>query len=206
VQIDWILLIYSLPSHPSRKRAYVWRELKKLGAIYLRDGVALLPRNTAVDRRLGDVAERIQEYAGTVELVLSPAFLNRQPERFVDRFNADRTDEYRELHHECVHFLRDVLEDVDAATFGFPDVDKLDNDLHRLQRWLGQVRERDYFDAPGLDRVEDMLAKCERAFEQFASRASEREKRPLPVQSEDVFERLGGPANVPNAQDPELPL
>jgi hypothetical protein len=37
------LLIYSVPAEPSRKRAYVWREVKKLGAIYLRDGVCIQP-------------------------------------------------------------------------------------------------------------------------------------------------------------------
>ena len=41
---DWLLLIYTVPSQPSRLRATVWRELKKAGAVYLRDGVAILPQ------------------------------------------------------------------------------------------------------------------------------------------------------------------
>src|SRR5438309_7457883 len=52
VSVEWLLLIYTLPSQPSRKRAYVWRELKKVGAVYLRDGVAILPRRPDLEERL----------------------------------------------------------------------------------------------------------------------------------------------------------
>ena len=41
--VQWLVLIYTLPPEPTRKRAFVWRELKKIGAVYLRDGVCLLP-------------------------------------------------------------------------------------------------------------------------------------------------------------------
>ena len=37
---SWLLLIYTVPSQPSRKRAAVWRDVKKAGAVYLRDGRA----------------------------------------------------------------------------------------------------------------------------------------------------------------------
>ena len=40
---DWLLLIYTVPAEPTRKRAFIWRELKKVGAPYLRDGVCILP-------------------------------------------------------------------------------------------------------------------------------------------------------------------
>ncbi|MGH2561215.1 MAG: Chromate resistance protein ChrB, partial [Thermomicrobiales bacterium] len=39
----WALLIYVLPSHPSRLRAAVWRDVKRAGAVYLRDGACALP-------------------------------------------------------------------------------------------------------------------------------------------------------------------
>ena len=39
----WLLLVYTVPAEPSRLRAAVWRDLKKAGAVYLRDGVCVLP-------------------------------------------------------------------------------------------------------------------------------------------------------------------
>lgn len=204
--MDWILLIYSLPSQPSRKRAYVWRELKRLGAIYLRDGVALLPRSPALEERVQAIVERVAEYDGSAELVLSPNFQDSDPARFVTRFQNDRGEEYRELYRECVHFLRDVLEGVDARAFGFPDVDKLESELGRLQRWREQIRDRDYFSAQGLVRVSEILEKCERAFETFASQASEREKTQESREDDDVFERLGGHSDSNEPLPEDLPL
>lgn len=190
-----MLLIYTLPSQPSRKRAYVWRELKKLGAVYLRDGVALLPRRKELEVHLSEIAQRIQQEEGTVDLALDPRFAPGRDDELVARFNDERAAEYAEVHHACIRFLRDVLEEVDAEDFGFPDVDKLESELGRLHRWYGQVRERDYFTGAAGERVEEILDKCERAFDRFVREASERSAGP--TEAEDAFERLSGSAGRP---------
>jgi len=204
--MDWMLLIYTLPSHPSRKRAYVWRELKKLGSVYLRDGVALLPERDSLREHLSRIAERIIAEEGSCELALHPQFLQRSDEELRQRFQEERLLEYRELHHACVRFLRDVLEEVDADDFGFPDVENLEGELGRLHRWFDQVQSRDYFQAPGSDRVQEALEKCDRAFEHFSSEASGSvETDDSRRQREDVFERLGSPSNSVAAPE-EYPL
>ena len=60
----WRLLIYIVPSEPSRKRAYVWRELKKAGAVYLRDGVCALPERDSTAEAMGKIAAKIEEFGG----------------------------------------------------------------------------------------------------------------------------------------------
>ena len=35
----WLLLTYKLPTEPSRRRVYVWRKLKRLGAIRIFEAV-----------------------------------------------------------------------------------------------------------------------------------------------------------------------
>jgi hypothetical protein len=186
-------LIYTLPSQPSRKRAYVWRELKRLGALYLRDGVAVLPRQGDLESRLNDVVERIEEFEGEVDLIVSPRFTDSRAALLMERFRKEREAEYREVYRACARFLRDVLNEVDADAFGFPDVDNLESELGRLKRWRSQISARDYFGAEGADKVEEMLEKCDRAFERFVADASEREERG-DSGSDDVFERLGGVA------------
>ena len=192
MQSEWILLIYSLPSQPSRKRAYVWRELKRLGAVYLRDGVVVLPRRADLEERMRSMVARVVEYEGTADLVLSPQFVTGTPKNLVDRFQEERSSEYAELHRAGLRFLRDVLYEVDQEDFDFPDVDNLESELMRLYRWRDQIAERDYFQAPGADRVDETLNKCRRAFENFVATASDRAGSKSESQSEDVFERLGG--------------
>lgn len=203
--MEWLIFVYALPSQPSRKRAYIWRELKKLGAVYLRDGVAALPGRPDLEERLGAMVERVHEYEGTVDLLVNPHFAGNGEVRLVERFRHERAEEYREIYHACVRFLRDVLEEVDADDFGFPDVDKLDGELARLKRWREQVEGRDYFGAPGGDRVREILEKCELAFERFANKAQVRESEQVHA-PEDVFERLGGTASSSEAVPDDFPL
>src|SRR5437588_9666066 len=127
-----------------------------------------------------------------------------RPEReavLIEKFRHERSEEYREVYHACVRFLRDVLEDVDADDFGFPDVGKLESELKRLRTWREQIDSRTYFGADGADRVAEIMDKCERAFEHFVSTASEREEAKAERAQDDVFERLGGP----QAESEEVP-
>jgi hypothetical protein len=202
---DWLLLIYTVPSQPTRKRAYVWRELKKLGSLYLRDGVALLPHRSDLETRLHEIADRIEEYEGTADIVAAPPFPPERNAAIIARFQEERLAEFRELHHACVRFLRDVLHEVDADDFGFPDVDNLDSELARLHRWYEQIDGRNYFDAPGSERVRDILAKCDEAFERFASTASSRADREAP-ETEDVYARLGSTAGDGEAVPDDYPF
>lgn len=199
---SWLLLIYTLPSQPSRKRAYVWRELKKLGALYLRDGVALLPARPELQQRLDDVHERILGYEGTADVIEAPPFPRPREEELIARFNAERASEYGEIYHASVRFLRDVLHGVDAEEFGFPDVDNLESELGRLGRWYEQVKERDYFGGADAERAAEILTKCDRAFDRFVHEASQREVEPGAEESDDVFERLAGSAEVASGDYP----
>lgn len=200
----WLLLIYTVPSQPTRKRAAVWRDLKRLGAVYLRDGVAALPAAADLEQRLQAVADRVIEYEGTADLISAPVFTGMREEEVRQQFQDERAAEYREVYHACVRFLRDVLDDVNADEFGFPDVEKLESELTRLRRYYDTIRERDYFGAPGIRRVGEILDKCDRAFERFISTASERGEVGIGSGGDDVYERLGGPA-AGNA-DQDIPL
>jgi len=39
----WVLLTYKIPREPTASRAYVWRKLKRLGALLMHDAVWVLP-------------------------------------------------------------------------------------------------------------------------------------------------------------------
>src|SRR5919202_1592984 len=60
----WALLIYTVPASPTSKRAAVWREVKRLGAVYLRDGVCALPDTAGARAGLEALAGRVQELGG----------------------------------------------------------------------------------------------------------------------------------------------
>jgi hypothetical protein len=44
----WLLLTYKVPSEPAIKRFALWLRLKGMGAIYLQNGVCLLPKKPTI--------------------------------------------------------------------------------------------------------------------------------------------------------------
>ncbi|MDQ3892948.1 MAG: hypothetical protein M3274_08645, partial [Actinomycetota bacterium] len=64
----WLILIYHLPREPSRHRVAVWRKLKTLGAIYLQDGVAVLPEDAVTREQFEWLQLRVREAGGEASL------------------------------------------------------------------------------------------------------------------------------------------
>src|SRR5260221_4300334 len=65
----WLLLVYRVPSEPTRLRAAVWRRLKSLGAIYLQNSAAALPASIDAERALRKLRREILDMSGTAVLL-----------------------------------------------------------------------------------------------------------------------------------------
>ena len=59
---NWLLLIVSLPSDKATARMRIWRALKAMGCVALRDGAYLVPDEPALQKQLADLnAESMRE-------------------------------------------------------------------------------------------------------------------------------------------------
>src|SRR5260370_12269008 len=65
----WLLLVYRVPSEPTRLRAAVRRRLKSLGAIYLQNSAAALPASIDAERALRKLRREILGMSGTPGLL-----------------------------------------------------------------------------------------------------------------------------------------
>ncbi len=79
---NWLVLTYSTPSRPSALRVRVWRRLRALGAMPLRDGVALLPETEESVEDFQWLAVEIREGGGKAH-VLRAEPLDGAEERLV---------------------------------------------------------------------------------------------------------------------------
>jgi hypothetical protein len=66
---EWLLLVYRVPSEPTRLRAAVWRRLKSLGAVYLQNSAAVLPAGRGAERALRRLRREILDMEGTAVLL-----------------------------------------------------------------------------------------------------------------------------------------
>jgi DNA-binding transcriptional regulator PaaX len=164
----WLVLVYRVPSEPTRLRATVWRRLRGLGAIYLQNSAAALPASTAAERALRKLRSEILDMSGSAVLMSCSVLAGEADVRAA--FQAARDDEYDEIVDKCRDFLAGVEKEFVAMHFSFAELEENEVDFHKLESWLAKVRDRDVFSAPGRTAAEQALAACEQELERYATR------------------------------------
>ncbi len=123
----WVVLVYKIPREPAAGRVYVWRKLKRLGALLLHDAVWLLPATPWTREQFQWLAVEIRELGGEALVWESRMVLPGQDEALVQQFVAEVDEAYRAV--------LAALQQADA-------------DLAALARQYQQVQARDYFQSP----------------------------------------------------------
>jgi hypothetical protein len=162
------VLVYHVPSEPSRLRAGVWRRIKSLGAIYLQSSAAALPASTQAERALRKLRSEIADMSGTAVL-LSCDVLAGQAD-IEAQFQAARNDEYEEIVDKCNDFVAGLDKEYAENHFSYAELEENEVDLVKLRNWLQRVRERDVFGAAGAQAAADALARCEVRLDEYAAR------------------------------------
>jgi hypothetical protein len=164
----WLLLVYRVPSEPTRLRAAVWRRLKSLGAIYLQNSAAALPASTASERALRKLRSEILDMSGHATL-LSCTVLAGEKE-IKAAFQAARNDEYEEIVDKCEDFQGQVRKEYVAEHFTYAELEENEVDLVKLRSWFAKITDRDEFGASGRAAAEQAIAACEVTLEEYAAR------------------------------------
>jgi hypothetical protein len=164
----WLLLVYRVPSEPSRLRSAVWRRLKSLGAIYLQNSAAALPAGPSAERALRKLRSQILDMDGTAALLSCTVLAGESEVRAA--FEAARNDEYEEIVDRCEDFLAQVKKEHVASHFTFAELEENEVDLEKLRNWFARIRQRDTFGASGRPAAEKALETCQQALDEYAAR------------------------------------
>ena len=167
----WIVLAYTLPPEPSRMRVSVWRRLRKLGAMYLSEGVWVAPNTTELSAEIKDVLREIDNFQGTASAFVSQDLDEGQRERLRSRFLAARGEEYAELQGQCARFLHHVEHATKTERFTFAEVEELEQEISKLEVWLEEIRSRDPFGSPEASVSADAIELGRRQLQAFTERA-----------------------------------
>lgn len=93
----WVLLVYKVPTQPTSKRVYVWRKLKRLGAISLQDSIFILPYSEKNLEHLQWLAAEIVEMDGEATVWESYAFGQKQEEKMIQAFKTSVNQQYQAM-------------------------------------------------------------------------------------------------------------
>jgi hypothetical protein len=94
---NWLLLHYKLPNKPSALRVYIWRKLKRLGAILLHDAVWVLPENSRTTEQVQWLTAEIQEMGGSAHAWKANAILGEDDASITQQFNEQVDAVYSDL-------------------------------------------------------------------------------------------------------------
>jgi hypothetical protein len=138
---QWWLLVVSLPTEGATARMRIWRALKSLGCMALRDGAYLLPGDAAREQALQELADEcIREGGNAWLMAVQPRSANE-----VDAYRQlfDRSDDYAEQRKTWKQANRGLSAMAPA---------ELARLQRKLQREYDAVRAIDFF--PGEARME----------------------------------------------------
>ena len=153
--MGWLLFTYWLPAEPSRKRVFVWRQLKKLGALSMEGAGWILPGAEPFPTKIMDIVRTVEEMGGTSNLYKVTDFSEAQEQRTVTRFNQEREKEYAELIKECHKMMRHMERERQQQEFDFEEVQELESDLGKIVRWFSEAKERDAWDIGARNEVDE---------------------------------------------------
>lgn len=164
----WLLLVYRVPSEPTRLRATVWRRLKALGAVYLQNSAAVLPAGQQAEHALRRLRREILEMDGTAVLLTCDALAGGQDVKAL--LLAARDSEYEEILDKCQDFHSGLEKEYAAEHFTYGELEENEAELEKLRTWFAKVKQRDSFGAPLQARAVDALEECGLALEGYAAR------------------------------------
>jgi len=130
----WLLLVISLPTSSGTPRMRIWRALKTLGCVALRDGAYLLPAGTDRAEALRDLGDECIHEGGSAWLMAVVPSTTDEATAYRQLF--DRSEQYGELRSAWKQANRTLksLSSVQLARL-----------KRRLQRDADAVRANDFF-------------------------------------------------------------
>ena len=171
---SWLLLIVSLPTSSATGRMRIWRALKALGCMALRDGAYLLPTRAEHEQALQELADECIREGGS-------AWLMAVQPRSVDEVATyrqlfDRSEDYAELRKAWKEANRGLV------SLAAPELARLQR---KVQREFDAVRAIDFF--PG-----DASVEAEAAWTDFSKRIESVLSPDEPHETQGQVPRLDG--------------
>lgn len=168
VDREWIVLVYRVPSEPASRRVAVWRDLKRLGALYLQQCVCILPRLESVADDVSRVTRKIEAMGGEVTVFQQPRLSPADEAKIVEAFRDLRDKEYAEIVEECeTKFVKEVEFEHFRENYSFGEAEEIAQDLEKIRRWYEVVQARDWFHADRAGEVADWLGRCAELLARF---------------------------------------
>src|SRR5947209_3538589 len=161
-QTVWTVLVYRIPTQPSRLRLLIWRKLQAMGALYLQNAACLLPSRPDLDENMQYIAAQIEEMGGSCYLFSASPLLPGSTERLVEEFRAQADSHLDEIIER--------LDEISAALEGAASpsaLERAEGELKRERVAYLRARRLAYFGATNEAEVDARLDALKRSLDEL---------------------------------------
>ncbi|MDC0767596.1 Chromate resistance protein ChrB [Streptomyces sp. HD] len=174
----WLVLVVKVPAEPSRHRVAVWRELRKLGALSLGQGVWAVPDLPVFGDGIARALELTERAGGEAMSLAATGRGAQDGQRLREMFTAARSADWAEFLADCGKFEQELAKALGEAGVGHSRIAKFtlaeleeeEQSLERLRRWHRDLTARDVFGAPEAAAAGERLKACVAACADYAER------------------------------------
>jgi hypothetical protein len=154
---EWLLIFYSVPSHPVSNRMMIWRKLAKAGAVQLKGAVYILPATDEHEELLQWLIGEVKSMGGDGAFVRSADIRSMDEGDIRQLFLSQVEQEYRGFERKIEALERKVQSIRKGAKND--DSNRLSDHAGKLAKELDDIRRRDFFSsAPGVEMTKRMQA------------------------------------------------
>lgn len=167
-QHSWILLVYRVPTEPASRRVTIWREFKRLGALYLQQCVCILPNRADLSAEVERITAKLDAMGGEFTRFDLPCLSDENDAKIVSSVRTLRDKEYAEIVEECeTRFVKEIEFERFRENYTFEEAEEIGQDLDKIRRWFGRVEARDWFAADGRSAVVAWIDRCQELLNAF---------------------------------------
>jgi hypothetical protein len=177
-QANFLLVVYRMPAKPTAGRVAVWRQLKKIGAIYLHQSVCVFIHSARTRRELQPILTRIVQASGEYHLLPLKRPQPEEYEKLVGQFTEQTSRQYLEIVENCeINFQKEIEFETFRNNFTYEEAEEIRVEFDKICNWFEQVKQRDWFDAPQRADAEAWLHRSEKLLEEFEAKVYELQER-----------------------------
>jgi hypothetical protein len=191
--IGFLQIVYRMPAKPTAGRVWVWRSLKKAGAVYLQDSVCVLPDTEPLRAELQPVLARIDESKGSYHLLPLHDLPAAEQAKLVELFREQTAKHYEEIVENCeVNFVKEIEFETFRENYTYEEAEEIRMEFEKICTWFERVQERDWFGAPNQSEARKWLRRCESLLEKFEAKVFELQGRDGDVEERPHLRALPG--------------
>jgi hypothetical protein len=172
---EFLVFTYKIPGSQSNSRVYVWRMMKEFGAVFLQQGVALLPDSDDLSVRLGALRKKVRSLGGISTLGKLHFSEEEDEKEIVAEFVKQVDEEYEEFTANCRKLVNEVKNEASSGEYNFSEITENEEEYKKFQRWYEKIGKKNYFQSERKALAADVLKEAKEELQKYSDEVFRRD-------------------------------